>query len=720
MKLLQSLAALPTSRLARQPDVMLAIGIALVAGMLIVPVPGLVLDFLIPMNIAASVTVLVVAVFVRNALELSTFPTLLLLTTLFRLGLNVSTTRGILAKADAGEMVQAFGQFVVRGDVVVGVVMFLVITLVQFLVVAKGAERVAEVAARFTLDAMPGKQMSIDAAVRSGAITEIEGQEKRDELGRASMLFGSMDGAMKFVKGDAIAGLVIAGINLSAGLVIGVARRKMPVADALELYSVLTIGDALVAQISALLVTLAAGIVVTRVDAKDKTKNLGHALKDELLAQPKVLLVGAFLMTIFAVIPGLPALPFLVCALGATMVAASARLFPRLSALHKAAAGPSTVAKQAAFKALLEKKVEEAKQQKSLADQLAPTVVPIGVDLSVSLSLSLGFREEDGGEEVELIQVYVPQLRDALYLETGVRFPGVRVRPFVEGLPEGSFQLRIDDVPILKEQLVPGTSLATAAPERLEHLGIRAQPVLHPVSKARMALIADGERELVEASGITVWSQSGMIALYLAAVLRKRAKDFIGLEEVSDLVARLEKAFPALVREVIPKVTSLPQLLSVLKRLVEEGVSIRNLRAIVEALGEHGLRDGDTVFLTEKVRAALAPQLAHSYAGLGNALPVVLLDPLIEETIHSGIRQNQHGQVLAIEPELSRDVISALMNALQPMMAKGKRPIVLTNQEIRRYVKKLVEIDLPGVAVLSYDELPLDLTIQPMGRASLG
>jgi type III secretion protein V len=722
MKLLNSLAALPFGRIGRSPDVMVAIFVAMTAAMLIVPVPGFVLDFLIPINIAFSLVILVAAIFMKTTLEMSTFPSLLLLTTLFRLGLNVSTTRGILAHAHAGEMVKAFGEFVVQGDLVVGIVMFAVITIVQFMVIAKGSERVAEVGARFTLDAMPGKQMSIDAAVRAGSITEEEGQAKRDDLNRASMLFGSMDGAMKFVKGDTIAGLVITAVNLVAGVCIGVLRLDMPAAQALELYATLSIGDALVAQIAALLITLAAGIVVTRVEGKDKTKNLGHSLKDEMLANPKVLLISAGLMMALGCMPGLPTLPFVAAALMITTIAMSAKLFPRLSALHKANTGGAagnTMSRQLAFKAMLEKKVEEAKSQKSITDNLAPSVVPIGIDLSPSLSLALGFTSEDLDDQAELVRVLIPQLRDALYLETGVRFPGVRVRPHVKSLPEHAFSIRIDDIPVMQERVMPGLCLATIAPDKLERLGITAKPIQHPVSKARMSLIQESEKELVEASGVTVWSTAGMTALYMAAVLRRRAKDFIGLQEVSDLVERLEKAYPALVKEVIPRVSTVPQLLSVLRRLVEEGVSIRNLRAIVEALGEFGMRDGDSVFLTEKVRAALGSQLAHNYAGLGNTLPVVLLDPVIEDAIQSGIQSNQHGQILAIDPQIGKDVIQAVLTALQPMVAKGKRPILLTHAEIRRYVKKLVETDLPSVAVLSYDELPSDLTIHPMGRATI-
>jgi type III secretion protein V len=716
---MKALAALPLAAFSRRPDVILAVMVSAIVAMLIIPLPDLVLDSLIAINIACSLIVLLVALFAAKALDVSSFPTLLLITTLFRLGINVSTTRGILARGEAGEVVTSFGKFVVQGDVVVGMVIFLVITLVQFIVIAKGAERVAEVAARFTLDAMPGKQMSIDAACRSGAITEQEAQDKRDELGRQSQLFGNMDGAMKFVKGDAVAGLVITAINLIAGLVIGIVRLDMEAVNALEVYSILTVGDGLVSQISALLITLAAGIMVTRVEAKDKGDNLGFAMKREIFGNSKVLIIGSVLMVILAIVPGLPAIPFLTVAGMLLTINASNTFLPLLMKNMKKGPGAGTLAKQLAFKEKLDKKVEEAKKQKGLADKLSPSVVPIGIDMDPKLSDLLGFESEDQDDENELISTYIPQLRDALYLETGVRFPGVRVRPQVKSLGEFSFMVRVNDVPVLQERIIPGFILATAAPEKLQRLAVDAKPIQHPISKAKMSLIPEAQKEVVDAAGITTWNAAGMVALYVAGVLRKKAKGFVGLQEVSELVDRLEKAYPALVKEVVPKIATVPQLVNVLRRLVDENVSIRDLKSIVEALGEFGTMDGDSLYLTEKVRSSLSAQLAYAYAGLENRLPVVLLDPMIEDTISSGITRNMHGQMLSLEPDVVRVVISTIAGALQPMVAQGKRPVVLTNPEIRRFVRKLLETDLPQVAVLSYDELPADLTIQPMGRAAL-
>jgi type III secretion protein V len=514
---------------------------------------------------------------------------------------------------------------------------------------------------------------------------------------------------MKFVKGDAIAGLIICAINLVAGFAIGVLRAGMPAFEALELYATLTIGDALVAQVSALVITLAAGLLVTRVDPRDARHSIGDVLKLELFSSPKVLAVASGSMFLMGLAPGLPMLPFFLA--GAVGAAWASRLafFPQKAADQR---DP-----QAALQHNLQNRVEAAKKQKALSDQLAPTVVPITVDLGPGLSAALGFGK--AGEDPVLVRDYVPQLRDALYFDTGVRFPGIRFRPSSAGVADHAFVVRIDDVPVLEERLFPDRSLATATPEQLRKLGIEAEPQRHPISGATMALIASSDKALATAAGITVWEAPGLVCLSLAAVLRRRAANFLGIQEVSDLVERLEKAYPALVKEVVPKITSLPQLLGVLRRLVDEGVSIRNLRAIIEALSEHGTRDGDPVWLTEKVRAALGAQLAHSYAGMGHSLPVVLLDPLLEDTVRAGICTTADGHTLALEPEVAKEVVISVVRSLEPMLARGKRPIVLTQTSLRRFVRKLLEVDLPAVAVLGFDELPADLSIQPMGRACL-
>ncbi|MCK6551580.1 flagellar biosynthesis protein FlhA [Myxococcota bacterium] len=709
--------------LGRRPDLVLAAAVASIVAMLIVPLPALVLDALIAVNVAFAVTLLMAVLFSKNPLELSSFPTLLLLSTLFRLGLNVSTTRGILAHADAGEIVVAFGAFVTGGDLGVGLVMFLVITLIQFLVIAKGAERVAEVGARFSLDAMPGRQMSIDAAVRSGFYDEAEAERRRELLSRESQLFGNMDGAMKFVKGDAIAGLVITALNLVAGMSLGVLRDAVPLADAAELYTVLTIGDALVSQIPAVIITLAAGVLVTRVvdrdegRDRDRSKVLGFSVKREVFGNQTALWAAAAVILLLAIVPGLPGIPFFLAALllaGINLASGFAAYFPN----GQVSGGTGT--HEARLRPEVERKIEEAKAQRALADQLSPSVAPLGLDLDPKLGAALGFDDPRASEaDLELLGVLIPQLRDALYLETGVRFPAVFVRSGQASLGANELVVRVNDVPVLRARVAPNRLLAIAPPDELRRLGVTAEATRHPLTGTTVASVPASARDVLEASGITVWSAAGVVTLHIANVLRKRAASFIGLQEVAELVERMEKVYPALVKEVVPKVVSLTQLVGVLRRLVEEGVSIRDLKSIFEALGEHGDRNASAAWLTERARAALASQLAHTHAGLGSSLSVVLLDPVIEDTIAGAIRASDDGEALLLEPEISRTIVDSIKRSVRPIAAAGVRPTLLVSGRIRRLVRKLIEVELAPVAVLAFDELPQELVVHPLATARL-
>jgi type III secretion protein V len=696
-------ASLPVRRSLR-PEVVLAGGVAAIVAMLLVPLPTPVLDVLLAANIAAAILILIVSLLARSAISLSTFPTLLLITTLFRLALNVSTTRSILTTGGAGEVVRAFGAFVVRGDIIVGIVIFLLLTIVQLLVVGKGAERVAEVAARFALDAMPGKQMSIDAALRAGALSEQEAQRKRDELSRESQLFGAMDGAMKFVKGDAIAGLVIVGINLLAGFAIGVVRLGMSFGDAAEVYAILSIGDALVAQIPSLTITLAAGVLTTRVSPEDAKLDLGASIERELFGNAKGLAIGGALSILIALVPGLPAVPFLV--IGAGLVG---------TAFQRSRRTDASASADNAFQKSLDARVRAAKAQRSLADNVAPAVVPIQIDLGHELTAALGLGRGDDAAS-ELIASCLPRVRDALYAETGVRFPGIRVRSGAQHLGPRCFTVLIREVPVMTEELSPDEVLVFERAERLARLGIEARPSKHPLAPVPVSHAPREDAELIRAAGITVWGPAEVIAMHAGRVLRRHTKSFVGLQEASELVERLEKAYPALVREVVPKLVNLPQLVDVLRRLVDESVSIRDLKSVLEALADHAGHTNDGVALTEAVRAALSLQIAHAYAGEARRLAVVLLDPVIEDSVRTAIRPIPGGSCLALEPELCRSIILATARTLQPVLQAGARPVILTGADVRRYVRKLLEPELPEVAVLSFEELPGEVSIQPLGR----
>jgi type III secretion protein V len=646
--------------LVRHADLFLAGVVVAIVAMMIVPLPTPLLDLLLSVNIAAAVTLLLVSLYVGDALKIATFPTLLLLTTLFRLALEISATRLILLRADAGEVIHAFGNFVVAGNLVVGAVIFVILTVVQFIVISKGAERVAEVAARFTLDAMPGKQMSIDAELRAGHIDAREARSRRAALARESQLFGAMDGAMKFVKGDAIAGIIVLAVNVVGGLVIGVLQRGMEVGAAARVYTVLTIGEGLVAQIPALLVSTAAGIIVTRVAAEEQedggSVHLGSEIGRQVLAQPKALAIAAGLLVLLAVVPGLPALPFLALAAGLGGVAWR---------LLRAPAAPPATAALASSGAAAHSRASEVALP-------SPVLTPVAVEVSAELGATLGPPDPKG--RGAFMSEVVPRVRERLFAELGLALPTVRLRADAPGLEGGAFVVRLNEVPLARGTI------------------------------AREDWSAAGDR----------------LGDEILALLRRYGHELLGVQETQALLDGLERTHPALVREVVPKLVSTVLLADVLRRLVEEGVSLRNLRDVLGALAEWAPHERDPVVLAEHVRAALRRTITFQHVRAGGILSAYMLDGLIEDTIRDAIHRTPTGSYLALEPQASRDIVAAVSRALGPDGA-GAAPafVLLTNAEIRRYVRRLVETEHPALAVLSYQELAPEAEIRPLGRISI-
>ncbi|HJX54385.1 MAG TPA: flagellar biosynthesis protein FlhA, partial [Polyangia bacterium] len=443
--------------LARYSDIALAVLLAVIVGMMIVPLPTFVLDLFVTLNIAAAVSLLLIAIYVSEALRIATFPSLLLITTLFRLAIEVSATRLILLKANAGQVIYAFGNFVVAGNLVVGVVVFFILTMIQFIVIAKGSERVAEVGARFTLDAMPGKQMSIDAELRAGHIDRAEARRRRTLLAREAQFFGSMDGAMKFVKGDAIAGIIILLTNIVGGLVVGIVQKGMEPAAAAKTYTLLTIGAGLVSQIPALVISTAAGIIVTRVSSEEEGGHLGKDIGRQILAQPKALAIAAVLLGLLAIVPGLPAVPFAVLAALLGLVAYRIIQSDRLAARRTGVTGISTAALEL---------------RTAGAEIAAPLLLPIAIDLSSVLSQSL--LAPGGSDRME--RELLPAARERFFSETGIVLPSISLRPNPAGLAAGAYVLRLQEVPMAQGEVVPGGGLALDTIEHLRALGIAAQP----------------------------------------------------------------------------------------------------------------------------------------------------------------------------------------------------------------------------------------------------
>lgn len=680
-------------------DIMLAGFIMSIVGMMLIPLPTPLLDILLTVNITAAVTLLLVSIYIGDATKISAFPTILLVTTLFRLGLNVSTTRLILLQADAGEVVRAFGAFVAGGNLVVGMVIFLILTLIQFLVITKGAERVAEVSARFTLDALPGKQMSIDADMRAGLMDVNEARGKREHLQRESQLYGAMDGAMKFVKGDAIAGIIITLINIVGGLAIGILQRGMEAGTALQTYSILTIGDGLVSQIPALLISVCAGIVVTRVASEEKDSHLGKDIGMQIMAEPKAIAIASVLLLLLAIVPGLPTVPFLLLSV---IVGASA--WGIFHTRKIAAAGPTPA---------------QAQQQQEEEDE--PTgepgfslAVPVLVQVSETLTAAID-RDGEGGQKLAAL---IPELRESLYYEVGVQFPPIQIQGN-QPIGENVFAILLKEVPV-HQGTIPGDRVfVNESAENLAVFQIDAEPTENPANGSPASWIPEESAELAVQAGISVVSHPEVLVLHIAGFLKRYAHEFVGLQESRTMLDQLAQSHPNLVEEVVPKVVNLFQFTEVIQRLVRESVSIRDLKGIIEALSEWGRVESDPLQLTELVRSSLARQICFKNARSDGKLIVYTVEPEIQQTITDSIRHTPTGTYLGLSPDIQSDILNAIRDEL------GQRPFtagpatVLVEAEVRPYFRRLVEVEFPDAAVISTRELAAELIPQPMGMISL-
>ncbi|XXF81639.1 type III secretion system export apparatus subunit SctV [Myxococcaceae bacterium GXIMD 01537] len=701
----------PNSFLNKYSDIVLAVVVVAIIGMMIIPLPTLLLDVLLTLNISISVVLLLISLYVPAALHLSVFPTLLLITTMYRLALAISTTRLILLTGDPGEVVEAFGHFVVQGNFVVGAIIFLILTVVNFIVISKGSERVAEVAARFTLDAMPGKQMSIDADLRAGSIDMEAGKKKRRDLERESQLFGAMDGAMKFVKGDAIASIIITVINIIGGLVIGVLQKGMEVGAAAQKYTLLTIGDGLVNMIPAILISTCAGIIVTRVGGEEEGAHLGKDVGTQLFAYPKAIAIAAGMLTVMGIIPGMPTIPFLMMAGAAGLGAWKMLKGQKDAEAAEANAGSATEMENGTPTSSEPAPKEPINPDSEL---FVPVVTPIVLEVSDSLVPYVDSRQDNGKFLFELI----PFMRDGLFVELGVRFPGVRARGN-GGLPPGAYTIQINEVPVVTGQATLGHILVNDTVDRLKLMNIQGFEAVNPATRQPAAWVPEQHKDTLEAAGLTTWDVPGYIILHLASVLRRNARDFLGVQEVQSMLEQLEKAFPAIVKEVVPKVVNVIKLADILGRLVEEEISIRDLRGILQALADYGQIEADNVMLTEHVRAAQRRYISNKYARGTGTLVVYLLDPQIEEAIRSSIKRTSAGTHLALEPELAQEIVQAVRAECGHLPPSAARPCILTAMDIRRYVRKLLEYEFnPPFSVLSYQELAPDLNIQPVARIS--
>jgi type III secretion protein V len=681
--------------LKRYSDWLVAIGVMALISIIIIPIPTFLVSMLVIFNLTISIVVLMVSLHISSPVQLTSYPTLLLLTTLFRLCLSIAITRSILVDGQAGDIVEALGHVTARGDIITGSVMFLIILVVQFIVVAKGAERVAEVGARFTLDAMPGKQMAIDADLRSGLINQEQAKQMRNALSKESQLYGAMDGAMKFVKGDSIATIVIALINIVAGLATGVMVHGLTLSEAGQKYTIFTIGDGLAAIISSVLITLSAGIVVTRVSSEEDKSNVGYDIGQQMLSGSKPWTITSGLIALLAIVPGMPTLPLLFAAICTGAISYS---------LH-----------------LKQKEQLQAAQLPQLTDTLQNTedLVPtLAVPLAVVVREDFEALIDPTNSTGAWFRSELPRLRAAIYYDLGIMLPMTIVSSSTN-INEYHYFIAIKETPVGYSKLKPGCVFVNDSAENIRVFGLEGEEVLNPADLKPGAWVPIEQRPIAEAAGLKVWGPAEVIVLHLSRIMRKYANEFMGIQEAQGYLDFAAIALPKLVEEVVPKTISISQFTEVLQRLIQEGISIRDLKTILEALSEWGRVEKDSVMLAEYVRGALKRQITFNYAGARGTLYVYLLDPEIEDVIRGAIRRTATGSFLSLDHLIANDILKAIRREIGTPPPSAQQPIIVTDVELRRYVKRMVDTEFPNLVVLSYQELTADINIQPIGRITM-
>lgn len=685
-------------KIVNRNDLVLAALIVCIVFMMILPLPLWLVDGLIAVNMCVAAILLMVAMYLPNPLAFSAFPSVLLVTTLFRLGISIATTRLILLNGDAGHIIYTFGNFVVGGNLVVGLVVFLILTIVQFVVITKGAERVAEVGARFSLDAMPGKQMSIDGDMRAGVIDMEEARRRRSLVEKESQLYGSMDGAMKFVKGDAIAGLIIVAVNLLGGILIGTLQRGMPVSKAVETYSILTIGDGLISQIPALFISICAGMIVTRVSNSDGgPSNVGKDIGTQVLSQPKALLIGTAVMVGFGLIPGMPTVTFLLLAV---VLGSVGYVLVRGERKHvDAQTGEVTTV------TALDAQGKSASASAKDSNEGFNLTVPLILDVHAGLEKVFS---------ADLLNEELVKIRRALYFDLGIVFPGIQLR-YSQQLEPGTYSILLAEIPVSQGRLRPGHLLVRETPENLTTLSIPFETDKKFLPNIPTTWTSDDLREPLSRAGIAFLEPTQVLSYHIAFVLKKYAADFIGIQEARALLGTLESRFPELAKE-LQRVLPIHKIAEILQRLASEEISIRNLRAVAEALIEWGQKEKDSVLLTEYVRMALKRHISHKYSSGQNVLPAYLLAPAVEDSVRSAVRQTSAGSYLALDPQLSKRIVENIKKTVGDLSMSMHRPVLLTSMDIRRYMRKMIEQELYELPVLSYQELTTEINIQPLAR----
>ncbi|MDZ7385308.1 MAG: flagellar biosynthesis protein FlhA, partial [candidate division KSB1 bacterium] len=651
------------------------------------------MDFLLAMNIALSLTIHLVSMYITQPLQFSVFPGLLLVITLFRLSLNVATTRLILGNAFAGHVVSAFGSFVVKGNYVVGLIIFLILVIINFVVITKGAGRIAEVAARFTLDAMPGRQMAVDADLNAGLIDEAEARRRREEISRQADFYGAMDGASKFVRGDAVAGLVITSLNIVGGIIIGLAQMKMSIGEALRTYTVLTVGDGLVSQIPALIISTAAGIVVTRTASES---NLGREVLSQVFANPRAIFVTSGVLLFLAVAPGLPTIPFLL------MAAATGFIGYRVSNAQRQAQEEATQTKKPVEP---EKEVEEYLRIDPLELEIGYSLIPL-VD------------PEQGGDILNRIT----QMRKQFAMEVGMVLPPIRIRDNIQLKPT-QYVIKVRGEEVARHELMLSRLLALnpgTATEEIE--GIKT---VEPAFGLKAKWIEPSKREQAEVAGYTVVEPAAVLITHMMEVLRAQAHRILGRQEVKNLLDTLKKDHPAVVEDLVPNQLSLGTVERVLQNLLKEGVPIRDLVTILETLADYApvVKDVDT--LTELVRQSLGHVIAKRCQDEDGVVRAITLDPEIDELIRKMSEEVKRAGVVdvgtgvVLPPHTLQQLYRAITAEVERVAKEGRQPIIITSPQTRMHFRRLIEPVLSNVTVVSFGELPASVNVESIGIVRL-
>ncbi|QZY56766.1 flagellar biosynthesis protein FlhA [Crassaminicella profunda] len=670
-------------------DIVVSLAVIAVIIIIIIPIPLVAVDILLSLNISLSMLILLIAIYNKEPLEFAVFPSMLLLTTLFRLSLNISTTRYILSNGNAGDVIEAFGQFVVGGNAVVGFIIFLIIVIIQFMVITKGAERVSEVGARFTLDAMPGKQMAIDADLNSGLISEAEARERRLRIQNEADFYGAMDGASKFVKGDAIAGIIITIINITAGFVLGMMGKGLGFMEALQKYTLLTVGDGLVSQIPALLISTATGIVVTRA-ASDS--DLGNDVIKQLFRQPKIMFIIAGVLLFLGLTP-LPDLPYFLLS----------GVFVYLGFTLRNSIKESIV------------EDEEIPQDTEAEDIKKPeNVLPLLQVDPIELEFGYGIiplaDPNQGGDLFDRLVM----IRRQCALELGVIVPMIRLRDNIQ-LESNQYVIKIKGVDVADGNIIFDHYLAMN-PGTAEG-NISGIDTVEPAFGLPAKWIQEEEREKAEIFGYTVVDPSSIISTHLTEIIKRHAHELLGRQEVKSLLDNVKENHEALIDELVPKIMSLGEIQKVLSNLLREGISIRDMVTILETLADYGTITRDTDMLTEYVRQSLSRAITKQFIE-GNRAKVITLDQSLEQTIMESIQQTEHGSYLNLDPNKTQVVLNNLAMQVEKLMSVGEQPVILTSPIVRFYFKKLTEQLAPELTVLSYNEIDSKIEVQSVGVVS--